>query len=118
MHKIVCAVVGILLSLHAVAQESKPLSVEQNIESYRLGVAFYKTVHLIFPAAVKYVDLGSTDIIAGKADGVENVVRVKASVEGFANETNFSVITADGSFYSFNAYYTDEPATLNINMNQ
>ena len=38
------------------------------------------------------VDLGSTDIIAGKA---ENVVRVRA-VRDFPGETNFSVITGDG----------------------
>ena len=43
--------------------------------------------------------MGSTDIIAGKADGVENVVRVKAAVRDFPGETNFSVITGDGSFH-------------------
>jgi conjugative transposon TraN protein len=81
-------------------------------------VTFSKTVHLIFPSAVKYVDLGSTDIIAGKSDGVENVVRVKAAVEGFSEETNFSVITSDGTFYSFIVVYADQPALLNINMDQ
>ena len=38
-----------------------------------------------------------------EADGVENVVRVKAAVRDFPGETNFSVITGDGSFYSFSA---------------
>ena len=37
-----------------------------------------KTVHVIFPSEVRYVDLGSPDLIAGKADGAENVIRVKA----------------------------------------
>ena len=32
-----------------------------------------KTVHVIFPAEVRYVDLGSPDLIAGKADGAENL---------------------------------------------
>ena len=55
-----------------------------------------------FPSEVRYVDLGSPDLIAGKADGAENVIRVKATVRNFPNETNMSVITEDGSFYTFN----------------
>ena len=39
----------------------------------------------------------------GKADGAENVIRVKATVRNFPNETNMSVITEDGSFYTFSA---------------
>lgn len=75
---------------------------------------FSKTVHILFPfLEVRYVDLGSTDIIAGKADGVENVVRVKAAVRDFPGETNFSVITGDGSFYSFLVSYEEEPEALN-----
>lgn len=107
-----------LLALSCGAQSPQPLSVEQSLEPYRLEVSFHKTLHLIFPSSVKYVDLGSTDIIAGKADGVENVVRVKAAVEKFATETNFSVITSDGSFYSFNVVYSDEPSSVNINIGQ
>ena len=72
--------------------------------------------HIIFPAAVRYVDLGSNHIIAGKADGAENVIRVKATTEGFPGETNFSVICEDGSFFSFNAKYAREPEMLNIEM--
>ena len=68
------------------------------------------------PAAVRYVDLGNNHIIAGKADGAENVIRVKATTEGFPGETNFSVICEDGSFFSFNAKYAREPEMLNIEM--
>ena len=116
--ELVCAILGMLVTSSGYAQEFKTISSGQSIASYRLEVTFSKTVHLIFPSAVKYVDLGSTDIIAGKSDGVENVVRVKAEVEGFEEETNFSVITQDGTFYSFNVVYTDEPEMLNINMDQ
>lgn len=83
---------------------------------YGVQVTFSKTVHIIFPSQVRYVDLGSNHIIAGKADGAENVIRVKATTEGFTEETNFSVICEDGSFYSFNAKYADEPELLNIEM--
>lgn len=61
----------------------------------KIEVSYSKTTHILFPAEVKYVDLGSSNIIAGKAAGAENVVRVKAAVRDFADETNFSVITAD-----------------------
>ena len=62
------------------------------------------------------MDLGSYDIIADKATGAENVVRIKSAVKGFEGETNFSVITADGCFYSFNVVYKNEPAQLSIEM--
>lgn len=88
----------------------------QIVTPYGVQVTFAKTVHVIFPSTVKYVDLGSNHIIAGKADGAENVIRVKATTEGFPGETNFSVICEDGSFYSFNAKYANEPETLNIEM--
>jgi conjugative transposon TraN protein len=86
------------------------------IPPYGIEVSFNKTVHIIFPAAVNYVDLGSSNIIAGKADGSENVIRIKAAVQGFERETNFSVITEDGSFYSFNVKYAGEPEKLNVKM--
>ena len=95
---------------------TKKLPYRQMVTPYGVQVTFAKTVHLIFPSAVKYVDLGSNYIIAGKADGAENVVRVKATTEGFPGETNFSVICEDGSFYSFNAKYAHEPEMLNIEM--
>ena len=83
---------------------------------YGLEVTFEKTVHLIFPAAIRYVDLGSQNIIAGKADDAENVLRVKATVREFETETNMSVICEDGSFYAFNVKYADEPKKLSMEM--
>ena len=83
---------------------------------YGLEVTFEKTVHLIFPAAIRYVDLGSQNIIAGKADDAENVLRVKAAVREFETETNMSVICEDGSFYAFNVKYADEPEKLSMEM--
>ena len=95
---------------------TQKLPYRQMVTPFGVQVTFAKTVHIIFPSAVKYVDLGSNRIIAGKADGAENVIRVKATTEGFPGETNFSVICEDGSFYSFNAKYAHEPEMLNIEM--
>lgn len=86
------------------------------IEPYHLQVTYDKTSHLIFPTAIRYVDLGSEYLIAGKAEDAENVLRVKASVRDFEPETNFSVITEDGRFYSFNVYYSAYPEAMSYNL--
>lgn len=95
---------------------TRKLPYRQMVTPHGVQVTFAKTVHIIFPSVVRYVDLGSNWIIAGKADGAENVIRVKATTEGFPGETNFSVICEDGSFYSFNVRYAHEPEMLNIEM--
>ena len=82
---------------------TRSITYDRMIPPHGLQVTFDKTVHIIFPAAVTYVDLGSANIMAGKADGAENVIRVKATKRWFKGETNMSVITEDGSFYAFSA---------------
>jgi len=115
--------IGILFSIQAQTTKrdlyeglTKKISYDKMIAPYGMEVTFDKTVHIIFPAAVKYIDLGSANIIAGKADGAENVVRVKASVRNFKTETNFSVITEEGSFYTFNVKYANEPLLMSVEM--
>ena len=95
---------------------TKKITYDRMIPPHGLEVTFDKTCHVIFPAAIAYVDLGSANIIAGKADGVENVIRVKAAKRGFKGETNMSVITEDGAYYSFNVKYAREPRILNVEM--
>ena len=73
-----------------------------------------KTVRILCPASVTSIDIGSMAIIAGKADGAENVVRVKAAVRDFAEETNLTVITEDGGFYTFDARYAENPSMSTI----
>lgn len=86
------------------------------IEPYQIKVTYDKTSHLIFPSGIRYVDLGSEYLIAGKAQEAENVLRVKASVKDFEPQTNFSVITNDGHFYSFDVFYSPDPVTLSYNV--
>ena len=95
---------------------TRSITYDRMIPPHGLQVTFDKTVHIIFPAAVTYVDLGSGNIMAGKADGAENVIRVKATKRWFKGETNMSVITENGSFYAFNVKYAKEPDMLNIEM--
>ena len=95
---------------------TKKITYDRMIPPHGLEVTFDKTCHVIFPSAIAYVDLGSANIIAGKADGAENVIRVKAAKRGFKGETNMSVITEDGAYYSFNVKYAREPRILNVEM--
>lgn len=89
------------------SQEIRPLCIE---------AGFTKTVHILFPSPVTYIDIGSTDIIAGKAAGAENVVRVKAAVRNFAAETNLTVITEDGGFFTFDVRYAENPALSTVDL--
>lgn len=105
------------LSLSASAQEKEVTSLDLGtIQPYDMQVTYDKTSHLIFPSAIRYVDLGSEHLIASKAQDAENVLRVKAAVRDFAEETNFSVITDEGRFYSFNVQYSPFPPTLNYDL--
>lgn len=109
MKNVITMLLSLLATLTAAGQDaaSSPIDVE---------VTFSKTLHILFPTTVRYVDLGSTDLIADKADGADNVVRVKAAKRGFTGETNFSVITSDGVFYTFNAVYADNPQRMSLRM--
>ncbi|GIQ60973.1 conjugative transposon protein TraN [Flavobacterium collinsii] len=86
------------------------------IAPYQMEVTYDKTSHLIFPTAIRYVDLGSDYLIASKAEEAENVLRIKASTREFEPETNFSVITNDGRFYNFNVSYNSCPQTLSYDL--
>lgn len=100
--RIILSLVMLLTVLSVKAQESVETRIfptNQIIAPHLIEVTFSKTVHILFPSEVKYVDLGSYDIIADKATGAENVVRIKSAVKGFEGETNFSVITADDRMF-------------------
>ena len=95
---------------------TRPLTFDRMIPPYALEITFSKTVHVIFPAPIRYVDLGSADLLAAKADGTENVLRVKAAVRDFSRESNLAVITEDGAYYTYNVKYADEPVKLSVEM--
>lgn len=59
---------------------TRKIMYDRMIPPHGIEVTFDKTVHLIFPSPIVYVDLGSANIVAGKADGVDNILRVKAAI--------------------------------------
>jgi len=104
---------NILFSVNA--QTANQFNKSSYIEPYKLEITFNKTTNLVFPSAITTFDRGSQDILVQKANGVENILRVKADIKNFS-ETNLSVVTSDGKLYSFLVEYTDRPTYLNINM--
>ncbi|MEJ7829901.1 MAG: conjugative transposon protein TraN [Segetibacter sp.] len=97
------------------AQSLKTFSDSSYIKSYCLDITDNKTTNLIFPSAIKSVDRGSKDILAQKAGGIDNILRVKADIKNFP-ETNLTVITADGKLYSFVVVYNPHPVYQSINI--
>lgn len=111
----IALILGFAVQSYAQNSIRTPLALGK-IQPYRMEVTYDKTSHLIFPTAIRYVDLGSEYLIAGKAEDAENVLRVKATVRDFEPETNFSVITNDGRFYSFDVYYNSYPEALSYDL--
>jgi conjugative transposon TraN protein len=104
-------------NLMASSRQKKLLEFKENSTkgSYPVSVAFYKTTHIVFDSPIKYFDAGSDRIICDKVEGVENILKVKAAQMGVF-ETNVTVITFNGSYYSFLISYNEMPNKLNINM--
>lgn len=95
---------------------TRKVGFDRMIPPHALEVCYQKTTHIIFPSEIVYVDLGGEDIVAGLADGAKNVLRVKSASKSFKSETNLSVITEDGCFFTFNVKFAKEPLLLNIEM--
>lgn len=113
MEKIIVIATIILLAIKLSVQAQKPSAALHIIEPSPLAITFFKTTNLVFPHAIKSVDRGSKDLLVQKAKGVDNILQVKAAGRAF-NQTNLTVITADGKLYSYLVDYADTPVVLNI----
>lgn len=117
MKKFSAAMVTVMIIfLFKVQVFGQKISLAENmsvIKPYHLTITFNKTTNLVFPYAIKSADRGSKDVLVQKAAGVENILQVKAAKRSF-DETNITVITADGKLYSYILNYTDNPSVLNI----
>lgn len=71
----------------------------------------HQTSALSFPHRIVAADRGSKFILLQKAKGTDHVLLAKAAVPDF-KVTNLTVVTAEGSIYSFIVQYCDSPDTL------
>ncbi|WP_426491227.1 conjugative transposon protein TraN [Hymenobacter sp. 102] len=69
----------------------------------------------MFPYPVTYVDLGNSGILAAKATGADNIVRVKAASNRLT-ETNMTVLTSGGKLYMFVVNYQHDPKVLSLDL--
>lgn len=83
------------------------------IKPLPIDITCNKTTNIIFPYTIQHVDRGSQDVLAQKITGAVNVLELKAAKDSFA-ETNVSVVTADGKFYSLLVNYVKQPSALNV----
>ncbi|MDM1410732.1 conjugative transposon protein TraN [Myroides odoratimimus] len=107
-----------LLAVNTVnAQENKESINLSNAEvtPYEIELTQNKTTHILFPSSIEYVDLGSSEIIANKVETTSNVLRLKTVKEDIA-PTNFTVLTNDGKYYSFNTTYKEQPTQLSYDL--
>ncbi|WPR73322.1 conjugative transposon protein TraN [Algoriphagus sp. NG3] len=112
IHLILFAALGLLTTVDLTAQVISR-STSQPIPSSQLQISDQMTTNLIFPFAIKSVDRGNRNILVQKASAVENILQVKAENSGFQN-SNLTVITEDGRFYSFAVEYQEVPQNLNL----
>ncbi|MCC9043911.1 conjugative transposon protein TraN [Myroides sp. M-43] len=107
-----------LLAVNTVIAQKSNQSINLSnaeVTPYEVELTQNKTTHILFPSSVKYVDLGSSEIIANKVEATSNVLRLKTVKEDIL-PTNFTVITNDGKYYSFNATYKEQPTQLSYDL--
>jgi conjugative transposon TraN protein len=79
-------------------------------QSPSISVTTDKTISLIFPFPIIHVDRGTKDVLVEQVKEARNILMVKSASANF-HETNLSVITGDGSVYSFPIGYEKTPLT-------
>lgn len=82
----------------------------EELSAVPLQIGYEKTLHLIFPAEVKYYSIGGDYVIGEKVASCPGIIRLKAAEENFPGETNLSVVTADTKFYSYSISYNANSA--------
>ncbi len=103
MKQLMCLICGCWIFVSAIAQSSS------------LQISTDKTTSLIFPFPIRHVDRGTKDVLVQPIKEAENILLVKAASAKFP-ETNLSVVTGDGSVYSFKVVYADQPENWVYNL--
>ena len=71
------------------------------LECRNLKIGYEKTLHMLFPTPVKYLNMGDENIIGEVIPACPAVIRLKSTVRDFKGETNLSVVTEDSKYYSY-----------------
>lgn len=86
-------------------------SVGGRTQTLAIELCAHKTTTLIFPLKIVHIDRGSSQIIVQPIKEADHVLLVKAA-DTSLSETNLSVIMSDGSVYSINARFCNNPQQM------
>lgn len=113
-YTVAVALGGILCMVNwSILAQSNAAFSTQSIPSVPIQISEQLTTNLIFPQAIKSVDRGNREIIVQRANSIKNILQVKAENNDLTN-SNLTVITSDGQFYSFEVSYAADPQQLNL----
>ena len=98
--KAICSFI-LVLAVSSAGAQIRP------VESLPIAVNYSKTIHLVFPSAVKYNQAVTDFVAVDNPESVPNILRIKANRKSFSKQTTVSVATEGGFFYSFNVTYAD-----------
>lgn len=86
------------------------------IASTDIEISDQHTTHIILPAKVADIALGSNEVISEKAEKIDNIVKVKSVVhdKNQFKETSITVVTSDGNIFPMNVGYAKEPKEMSI----
>ena len=97
MKKYIFIAATLLLSMKVAAQK---VNIEE-LDCKQLEIGYEKTLHLLFPVTVKYLNVGNENIIGEIIPTCPSVIRLKATLKDFKGETNLSVVTEDSKYFSY-----------------
>lgn len=87
-------------------------SAANDVYSSKIAINFDKVVHIILPTQVEMVSAGSSLIEATIVPEAQNIVRVLALEEKFADETNVTIVDKAGQMYTYQVAYNDDSSHL------
>lgn len=109
-YPIICSLLAAMLFTQPAS--AQPIQIFA-IEAHPIEISAERTVAVSFPFAITSVDRGSTQILAQKAKGTQNVLLLKAAQKDIT-PTSLIVITSDGTIHSFEVSYLDIPSSLTV----
>ena len=83
------------------------------IKEYNLYLTDLKTSHIIFDSKIIDISTGVDEVIAEKADNIENIIKSKAT-DTLNMPTSLTIITEDKSIYPFRVLYDKTPEILSL----
>ena len=93
-------ITGILLLFAFLSGRAQQPRIDE-LECRNLKIGYEKTLHMIFPTPVKYLNMGDENIIGEVIQVCPSVIRLKSTVRDFKGETNLSVVTEDSRYYTY-----------------